>query len=403
MPSVERRAGTGRLLLERRVARDDRGIVMGIRKTLLRLSIVGVCVIAGLLSAVVPSMGAAKAAASPSQNATTAGWKIVPTDASRNVTAPDGCAYVRANLAKEADLGLKRVACVTSFNAVTAAALPTLCHARAEHYTRFADCIYSEWVDLIIDTKTGKVLGTVTGATILWNSLAYNSRSWQEHIQLRIGTITGDGASTTVTAPVECPTTSTSCTPTGQGFWAGEGQYLSVKDGDVYNGELGWKSSGTSTDTLSIRVAMVFFNPAATNQYASLTVGPTEEIRCDSLTVFKPTKGGCVYLHYTENFFTVSTADKTVTAAAKFMAAAQKKIHNHAGWYGHGGALTRLSNAKTIAKTEEWPVRMFILHQARAAMSTRSRAPTRARLRSRRTIGTALPSVPRRTPRSEVT
>jgi Deoxyribonuclease NucA/NucB len=95
---------------------------------------------------------------------------------------------------------------------------------------------------------------------------------------------------------------------------------------------------------------MVFFNPAATNQYASLTVGPTEEIRCDSLTVFKPTKGGCVYLHYTENFFTVSTADKTVTAAAKFMAAAQKKIHNHAGWYGHGGALTRLSNAKTIAK-----------------------------------------------------
>jgi Deoxyribonuclease NucA/NucB len=32
------------------------------------------------------------------------------------------------------------------------------------------------------------------------------------------------------------------------------------------------------------------------------------------------------------------------------MAAAQRKIHNHAGWHGHGGALTRLTNASTISR-----------------------------------------------------
>jgi hypothetical protein len=161
--------------------------VMGISKTTLWLSIAGVCVLAALLTAVMPATGAAKAAESSSQITAAADWKIVPTDASRNVTIPDGCAYVRANLAKDADLGMKRVSCVTSFSAVTAAALPTLCHPRDEQYNRFADCIYSEWIDLIIDTKTGKVLGTVPGATILWNSLTYNSRSWQEHIQCESG------------------------------------------------------------------------------------------------------------------------------------------------------------------------------------------------------------------------
>jgi Deoxyribonuclease NucA/NucB len=99
---------------------------------------------------------------------------------------------------------------------------------------------------------------------------------------------------------------------------------------------------------MAFEVDMTFDHPDA--DPASLTVGPTLKVRCDSMAVFRPTKGGCVYQHATLNFLTISTADKTVTSAAKFMAAAQKKIHNHAGWYGHGGALTRLTNASTISR-----------------------------------------------------
>jgi hypothetical protein len=90
---------------------------------------------------------------------------------------------------------------------------------------------------------------------------------------------------------------SAGCRPTGKGLWAGQDGYLAADEGAVYDGELGWHSPGSATDKLAIQVNMIFDNPVANP--APLTIGPTETIRCDSQAIFRPAKGGCVYLNAT--------------------------------------------------------------------------------------------------------
>ena len=176
----------------------------------------------------------------------------------------------------------------------------------------------------------------------MWNTLAYNSRSWEEHIRVVIAAVTGEGTGTTFTGPIECHVRSAGCRPTGKGLWAGQDGYLAADEGAVYDGELGWHSPGSATDKLAVQVNMIFDNPVANP--APLTIGPTETIRCDSQAIFRPTKGGCVYLNATENILEISASDHSVTEAAKFIKEAQKKIHNHAGLFRVGRALTRLTD-----------------------------------------------------------
>lgn len=296
--------------------------------------------------AFVPASASASAPSTTVSMTGPAAWTVVDPGDTQFAAIPDGCKQARAYLARDAAQGIRRVMCMTSASQVATAALPALCHLNRQYFNRFADCLYSGWVDTIIDVETGDPVGTVTGATILWNGLSYNSRSWQENIRIVIAAVTGEGAGTTVTAPIDCQHGSTGCKATGRGVWAGQLEYLAADPGDVYNGHLGWESPGSATDKMAVEVDMIFDNPIANP--APLTIGPTEKIRCDSEAIFKPTKGGCVYQNATANILVISTSDKTITQAAKFIEAAQKKIHNHAGVYSHGKALTRLTSARTI-------------------------------------------------------
>lgn len=275
-------------------------------------------------------------------------WAIADPAGSRPAVMLASCALVRSQLARDAARGIGRVMCVTDADHLVGGSLPSLCHARRQEFDRFADCLYDDWVDLIIDVENGEVVGTVTGATILWNTLAYNSRSWQEHIRVVIATVTGEGAGTTFTAPIECHVRSAGCRPTRKGFWAGQDGFLAAEEGAFYNGELGWHSPGSATDKLAIQVNMIFDNPVANP--APLRVGPTETVRCDSQAIFRPTKGGCVYLNATENIPEISDSDRSVTGAARFIEEAQKKIHNHAGQFRVGRALTRLTDRSLIRR-----------------------------------------------------
>src|ERR1051326_9523679 len=114
---------------------------------------------------------------------------------------------------------------------------PSRCHPGRETATRFQDCIYDRWKVLVINASTGRVLGTVTGSTILWNTLSHRSRSWAEHIAVHITGVTGRGAGTTFTAPISCITggipVPVECQPTGTGHWAGQGGFLAARPGRV--------------------------------------------------------------------------------------------------------------------------------------------------------------------------
>jgi hypothetical protein len=245
-------------------------------------------------------------------------------------------------------LGIRQVACLRAAGPRVVAGLPSLCYAFRQEFERFADCLFAGWIDTIIEVPSGEVVGTVTGATILWNSLAYNQRSWTEHIRVEVVAVTGEGSATTFTAPIVCSPRSTGCRDTGRGIWAGQGGFLEAREGAIYSGERDFDSPGTATDEMAIQVDMLFDNPVANP--APLTIGPTEKMRCDSELIFKPTKGGCVYKNATENIMEILRSENTVTEAALFIKTAQKKIHNHAGWFGHGIALTRLTNKSTIRR-----------------------------------------------------
>ncbi len=291
-------------------------------------------------------------------------WAIADPAGSRPVVMPDGCARGRAQLARDAARGIDRVMCVTAAGHVVVASLPSLCHPRRQEFDRFADCLDAGWVDLIIDVENGEVVGSVTGATILWNTLAYNSRTWEEHIRVVIATVTGEGTGTTFTAPIECHVHSAGCRPTGKGLWAGQDGYLAADEGAVYSGELGWHSPGSATDKLAIQVNMIFDNPVANP--APLTIGPTETIRCDSQAIFRPTKGGCVYLNATENILEISASDHSVTEAAKFIKEAQKKIHNHAGVFRVGRALTRLTDRSLTRRNRRVACKGLRVHKGQS-------------------------------------
>jgi hypothetical protein len=254
------------------------------------------------------------------QSTSAASWSVTEPQASAPVSVPDGCARVRVDLGRDAALGIRRVACLRPAGPRVTSALPSLCHAFRQEFDRFADCLFAGWIVTIIEVPSGKVVGTVTGATILWNSLAFNRRSWTEHIRVEVATVTGEGSATTFTAPIVCSPRSAGCRDTGRGVWAGQGGFLRARDRAVYSGERDFDSPGTATDEMAFQVDMLFDNPVANP--APLTVGPTEKIRCDSQAIFRPTKGGCVYKNAKENILEIFRSDKTVTDAALFIKAA---------------------------------------------------------------------------------
>jgi hypothetical protein len=203
------------------------------------------------------------------------------------------------------------------------------------------------WTVTIINVNTGTVVGTVDGVTILWNALSYKSRTWDEHI--RIGIVTGEGEGTVFQAPIVCAVTSAGhCTATGRGLWAGQVGLLTANVGEVFSGDLGWTSPRPATTRLRFRVDMTFA-PVQANP-VPITIGPAETIRCDSEAIFRPTNGGCVYLHATANVLVLSAKDHTITQAAQFMRAAQKDLRRHPGVLGAGPALTRLTNASQVRR-----------------------------------------------------
>jgi hypothetical protein len=310
-----------------------------------------------IASAVGLTTSAATAAQTPATAAASASLTATAwTGTSRAVSHPSAvtgsCASVRRELRQDANRGIRRVMCVRTTQKTAPSALPSLCQVNEEDYNRFEDCLETGWTLSIIDTDTGAVVGTVTGNTILWNELSYKSRTWNENIEVQIIAVTDDGADTTFNAPIVCnDATAGDCEATGTGTWAGQTGFLGpTEDGDIYTGELGWESASTATTTMTFQVNMTFDNPIATP--ATGTIGPTTTIRCDSMAIFKPTKGGCVYSAATLNVLEISTADTTVTAAAEFIKTAQGEIASHPGEYGSAGpvgpALTRLTNKAEI-------------------------------------------------------
>jgi hypothetical protein len=267
------------------------------------------------------------------------------------------CAKARAHLAYDAAHGIRRVMCVSPATAAKPSSVPLLCQPNQQHVVRFSDCVDESWKVTIIDTQTGKVVGTNTGWTIFWNTLSYNSRFWNENIEVQVTGATGEGAATTFTAPIQCvdvnPIVGPNCQNTGSGSWAGQTGYLAAGTKTVYTGELGWESPGSATVEFEFQVVMNFKNPN-TEPSGPVTFGPAEPVRCDSKSYFKPTSGGCVYPAETQNVLSLSRSDSTITQAAAFIESAQSKIPNHAGEYGPAGplgpALTRTTDRTRIRR-----------------------------------------------------
>jgi hypothetical protein len=170
-------------------------------------SVAGAILLAALLAAAVPGNAAAGTAGSqPDSAATVASLRWETTTAEVSSTDTSSAATP---------------------SAVTA--LPSLCHLNREYFGRFADCFYTTWSGILVNAKTGVPVGSVAGTAALWNSLAYNSRSWQEHIRLAITSATGEAAAATVIAPIACSSGSTACVPSGQGVGTGEDEFLAVR------------------------------------------------------------------------------------------------------------------------------------------------------------------------------
>jgi len=224
-------------------------------------------------------------------------------------------------------------------------AVPFLCNSGSEHFLRFADCLDIGWVANIINTQTGQVVGKVRGSITFWNSLSYKSRIWPESIQLHVSSVTGEGAGTTINAPLGCVVgvvpVQADCQPNGTGKWAGQKGFLLATAGKTYTGELGFESVTAATVKFEFEVFMTFENPNTSP--GSLVIGPTTDVRCDSKNYFKPTTGGCAYPSWTLNVLYLSTNDSTVSQAAKFILAAQNAIPNHRGQIG-SLAMTRLTD-----------------------------------------------------------
>jgi hypothetical protein len=99
---------------------------------------------------------------------------------SRPVARGSSCAVVRAHLKQYAARGISRAACMNVSAVKTEmikplVKIPGYCHINAEHFTRFLDCRYITWTGEVINTQTGQVTGTINGATVLWDALAYST------------------------------------------------------------------------------------------------------------------------------------------------------------------------------------------------------------------------------------
>jgi hypothetical protein len=324
---------------------------MQMRTVLLRRCLAGLSSLAAFLAVTAPATAAPMPAAGgpgPAQAPGTAAWNIATPAVTRPMAIPDTCGRVRRRLARDAALGMRRVMCTQPARPLAASKLPALCHLNRQGFDRFADCIDTGWTVTIINVNTGEVVGSVTGSTVLSNSLAFNSRSWQEHIRVAIASVTDEGAASTFTAPIVCSPHSTGCKATGKGVWRGQHGFFAARAGAVHTGELGFESPSKATDHMAFQVDMVVDNPVANS--APLTIGPSEKIRCDSEAIFRPTKGGCVYQNATKVILLISGKDKTVKEAATFIKAAQNAIHTHPGVFGRGHALTRLTNRSMIRR-----------------------------------------------------
>jgi hypothetical protein len=195
---------------------------------------------------------------------------------------------------------------------------------------------------------SGHITGSVEGASLMWDSLSYKSRKWVEHIKVEVAAVTGDADGTTFTAPMTCTvfTVSGNCARTGSGFWSGQSGELETGDNVSYSGELGWESPAPTTTVLQFQATMTFTIPDANP--VVIVIGPLEPIRCDSETIFKPTKGGCVYPLAVKNIIKISVRDPSVRQAAEFVRAAQVALRRHPGVLHQGPALTRLTNPSKI-------------------------------------------------------
>ncbi len=196
----------------------------------------------------------------------------------------------------------------------------------------------------------GKLVGTSTGVTELRATLAYNSRTWDERIKVVVATVTGDADGTTLQAPLSCVVAQGggNCQPTGRGSWAGQDGALLAVPGASYSGSLWFTSPVPDTTWMYFEVNMNFQPPDANP--VPITIGPTETIRCDSLAIFRPTKGGCVFFYAVMTSLEISLKDHTVTKAAEFIAASEKALPHHPGVPEGGSALTRLTNRSAIRR-----------------------------------------------------
>jgi hypothetical protein len=264
--------------------------------------------------------------------------------------AGHSCGDTRIRRAQPASPGSLLIMCIAPARGRPAAKVPSRCHPRRESTTRFEDCMFRHWHASLVRNGTGRVLGTVTGYTILWNTLSHLSRSWTEHIEIRVTGVTGEASTITFTAPISCLAPAVpvpvDCQPTGVGHWAGQTGFLAARRGRVYRGELGFESITSATVKFRFEVLMTFHHP--TSPPASFPIQVNQSIRCDSAKLFGSTRG-CVYPKISVTF-AVSKRDTSVTQAAAFMESAQSEIATHPGKTGSGPPLTRLTDRRKIAR-----------------------------------------------------
>jgi deoxyribonuclease NucA/NucB len=137
------------------------------------------------------------------------------------------------------------------------------------------------------------------------------------------------------------------CVQTGSGTWRGQDGSLPSGRPHTYTGELGWKSAANLTTTMNFEVLLTVDAPQSTP--GGGTFGPTTNIRCDSKSYFRPTKGGCAYPAYTANVLVLSAKDADIIQAAKIIKSARNEIRSHVGKPGFAH-LTRLANPSGIRK-----------------------------------------------------
>lgn len=275
----------------------------------------------------------------------------------RGVSTSEACSLAAGRSPRQPAAGDQVLICLSAGerHAVSGnkpAAAPSQCADGYDTvYSRFSDCLESDW-NYAIYNSNGEIVGAANGRVTLWNHLSYSTRAtWNENIDLLVSSVTGEAVGSSITGPIECvDATAGDCVlTTTTETWKGQTQYLPMTAGADYSGAQSFGSTSTGVTYQTFQVTLTVENPSAPP--ASAVVGPTQnEQRCDSLSYFPNKGGGCAYYKYPYNFYTLSLSDSSVSQAAQTVQTGQKKISTHAGWYGHGKAITRDASSSDIAR-----------------------------------------------------